>query len=448
MNTELKSRKNKIKKIYKSIIDTGYLGDDPIELNYNHILTDLYAVNNLINNTFLIFKDENISDETKAEKLLELRDHKNKKLVTNIEDARKIVSKNKEPLLLFFNKIKAKQKENTSQIIQQKIQRGGANKRKKNADLDIDDILKNIERVTLEKSKKFQNNIENNPDYLADLVTEIPEDALQNNPTGYSKKFEIISDWIFHPLWKLENMPVWGSLIEVPIDLVDIVLNNCILIVESVYPIISLILSTTGTTAVSAAVAAIPVVGPMLAGSAWENLVQPFLDWIIPNFLKIVAFFLNIWRRDLPSAYVNALDFIPFMENTMHVLSGFLLKINKYIDMVYPITNTVRSYTEISSNLALTLLLNPNAFTDLEKFYIEVIKPNQQKIPIIKDLPKELLEKDKLILSIVYETIHDITKCVRKALNSKSISACIEDFKLENIRNKLTAKLKNELSKK
>ena len=255
----------------------------------------------------------------------------------------------------------------------------------------------------------------------------------------------MIFDWVFHPLWKLENIPRWGSLFEIPIDFVDSMINNGVLIVETVYPIISLILSTGGTAGVSAMVAPIPVVGPMLAGSAWANIVQPFLDWLIPNFLKIVAFFVNISRRDISSAYINALDFIPFLENTTHALAGMLIKVNKYISMVYPVTNTIRGYTEFTSNFALAVLKNPNILVDLDQMYFDVIKPNKKLIPIIKDLPAEVLEKEEGIMLILYETIHDITKCVREGLEENDITKCAELLNLSSIQKKFSEKFHIEL---
>ena len=402
LEEQIFNRKKKIKDLYKAIHKTGFGfdTDEKVELNYNNILTDLYSINTLINNTFEIFRDETIPDEKKAKMLLQLQDNNGNKIITNLDDARNIITKYKTPLTLFFNKIKKRQEETRSKAMKFKIQSGGG-KKSKQAKVDIDDILKNIERVTLEKSKKFSNIIQNDMESLKKSISDIPGEMMINDDAAINR-IDTITDWIFHPLWKLENIPICGSLIAVPVDLVDSILNNCILIVEIVYPIISILLSFIGTAGVSALVAAIPIVGPVLAGSAWEVIVQPFLDWLIPNFLKIISFFINIWRRDLSSAYVNALDFIPFMENTMHVLAGYLIKINKYINMVYPVTNSIRLYTEFSSNLALALIANPNAFTDVDKFYIDVIKPNKSKIPIIKDLPEELLDKDDMILSIFY----------------------------------------------
>jgi len=116
--------------------------------------------------------------------------------------------------------------------------------------------------------------------------------------------------------------------------------------------------------------------------------------------------------------------------------------------MVYPITTSIRTYTEFSSNLALTLITNPSAFTDVDKFYTDVIKPNKTKIPIIKDLPEKILNNDDMILSIFYETIHSLTKCVRSAVNSQNITSCIEDFKLENLKNKVTDKIRDIVPEK
>ena len=87
-------------------------------------------------------------------------------------------------------------------------------------------------------------------------------------------------------------------------------------------------------------------------------------------------------------------------------------------------------------------------FTDVDKFYIDVIKPNKMKIPIIKDLPKKLLEKDDVILSIFYETIHELTKCVRAAVNSQNISSCVEEFQIVNFKNKVMEKVKALVSDK
>ena len=95
MKDEIKShiekRKNKIKKLYQAIIDTGFTELDSMMLNYNQILTDLYIVNNLVNDTSNIFKNNSTTDQEKAIKITQLRDNKNRPVVKNLEEAKEII---------------------------------------------------------------------------------------------------------------------------------------------------------------------------------------------------------------------------------------------------------------------------------------------------------------------------------------------------------------------
>ena len=441
---EISTRRRKLKKIYTLINKSKLMGDEPIELNYNNLLTDLYTTNTLINNTFEIFNDDNTKDEEKAHQLLKLTDNNGNKIIKSEDDARLIIKNNKEPLLVFFKKIKAMKAKKIYEVINRKKQLGGSGENSAEATADVDDILQNIERVALEKSKKFNDIINGNPEKLTESISEIPNELMENNIKNIERISNII-DWVFHPLWKLENKPIWGTIISIPIDLVDTLIENTIMLIEMIYPIVSLILSIVGTAAISASVAAIPVVGPVLGGASWENIIQPFLDWLIPNFFKIIAFYINIWRRDLPAAYINAVDFIPFMENTLHVLAGVLLKLNKYIDLVYPVTTVLRTYIEMGSNLAVSFIENPNAFTDLEKFYIDIIKPNKEKIPLIKKIPNEILENDNKIFATVYETLHELVVCGREAIKTNNLQLCIDKFNIQSITNKITEKVTTEL---
>lgn len=441
MNIEIQKRRKKIKRLYHSIINTGFFGEKSLTINYNNILTDLYIVNNLINETYHILKNPDTNNDEKAEKLYDLRDVNGNRVIESKELAMHILETYGEAIQIFFNRILSRRKYHKERLANTQI--GGAIGNAEKAKKDLEDILKNIERAVSKKIETFNAEMAKNPEGLSDSIGD-PDKMISLDGEGVSMN---MYDWIFHPLWKLENTPRWGGFFEIPIDLVDAILNNAILMVELIYPIISLVLSFVGTVGVTAAVAAIPVVGPMLAGSAWEIAVQPFLDWLIPNFLKIIAFFFNISRRDIPTAYINALDFIPFMENTMHALAGILIKINKYIDMVYPITNTVRSYTEFTSNMALAILKDPNVLIDLDRFYIDIIRPNKKLIPIVKDFDAKILDNDVLIMTMIYENIHDLVKCVRKGLESNNFSECLSMLNISHIEKSVMAKVKVLLDK-
>mgnify|MGYP006142658475 CR=1 FL=1 len=442
MTIEIQKRRKKIKRVYHTLLDTGFLGEESLTLNYPNILTDLYTVNNLLNETFHIIKDKTITDDEKALKLAGLRDHNGIKIIASKEDALHILVTYGDALTTLFNKLISRKKYHNEQL-STNHQIGGTKSNTEKAKKDLEDILKNIERVVLKKIEVFNSALAKDPNSLADSIGDMDKIISMDGDGASTNMY----DWIFHPLWKLEHTPRWGAFFEIPIDLVDTILNNTILLVELIYPIISMVMSFVGTAGVSAAVAAVPVVGPMLAGSAWEIAVQPFLDWLIPNFLKIVAFFFNISRRDIPTAYINALDFIPFMENTVHALAGMLIKINKYIDMVYPITNSVRGYTEFTSNMALAVLKDPNVLLEADKFYIEIIRPNKRLIPIVKDLSDEILDNDALIMTVIYENIYNMVKCVREGLKTNDFSKCLSLFNIANMEKSVAAKLKVLLDK-
>ena len=316
MNIEIQKRRKKIKRLYHSIINTGFFGEKSLTINYNNILTDLYIVNNLINETYHILKNPDTNNDEKAEKLYDLRDVNGNRVIESKELAMHILETYGEAIQIFFNRILSRRKYHKERLANTQI--GGAIGNAEKAKKDLEDILKNIERAVSKKIETFNAEMAKNPEGLSDSIGD-PDKMISLDGEGVSMN---MYDWIFHPLWKLENTPRWGGFFEIPIDLVDAILNNAILMVELIYPIISLVLSFVGTVGVTAAVAAIPVVGPMLAGSAWEIAVQPFLDWLIPNFLKIIAFFFNISRRDIFT--LQAPSFIPFMENADHRFSGYI----------------------------------------------------------------------------------------------------------------------------
>ena len=453
MKKYIKQRQKKIKELYQLILNTGFIGHKNLKLNYNQILTDLYIVNNLLHSTYLILK--NAGSETDAiNKLMKLKDSDNKRIIKNNNIAKKIYE-NRDNIIYFFDRLKKRQEYHKGKLLEkEKLSKkigGGQGK----SDVDrylnsranhISDVNKNINRVFREKASRVNKDLFENPDAINKLAGKIGN--MPSNLTSLSaqlkeetKNPDNIYDWIFHPLWKLQNIPVFGSLIEIPADLVDTLLNNAIIIIETVYPIIRIALSAVGTTSITAPLAAIPVAGPIVAGSAWEIAIQPFLDWLIPNFLKIVSFFFNVSRRDLPAAYINALDFIPFMENTVHALSGFLLKLNKYINMIYPVTNNIRSFTELTSNMAVKILENPNTLLNIDEFYTDVIKPNRKFIPYIKDLTDEDAEKADFIAGMIKDNYNEFSRCIEGSLRGNNIIECIKSFNLEKLKSQFDKNL-------
>ena len=284
MKKYIKQRQRKIKELYQLILNTGFIGDKSLKLNYNQILTDLYIVNNLLHSTYLILKNTE-SEKEAINNLMKLKDNNEKKIIKDKKIAKKIYE-NRDNLIFFFDRLKKRQEYHKKKLLEkEKLSKktGGAGKPQSDVDKylnsranHISDVNKNIDRVFREKASSVNKDLFENPgaiNKLGDKISTIPGNltSLSAQLKEEAKDPDNIYDWIFHPLWKLENIPVFGSLIEIPADLVDTLLNNSIIIIEALYPIIRLALSAIGTTAITAPLAAIPVVGPIVAGSAWEN---------------------------------------------------------------------------------------------------------------------------------------------------------------------------------
>jgi len=454
MKKYIKQRRKKIKELYQLILNTGFIGDKSLKLNYNQILTDLYIVNNLLHSTYLILKNTETEEEA-INNLMKLKDTRGKNIIKDTATAKKIYE-NRTNLIFFFDRLKKRQTYHNQALLEKEkfsTKTGGGGKNQNDVDKylnsranHISDVNKNIDRVFREKASVVNKDLFDNPgaiNKLGDTFGAIPGNltSLSDQLKDEAKDPDNIYDWIFHPIWKLQNIPVFGTLIEIPADLVDTLLNNAIIMVETAYPLIRIFISAAGTTSITAPLAAIPVVGPVVAGSAFNIAIQPFLDWIIPNFLKIVSFFFNISRRDLPSAYINAIDFIPFMENTVHALSGFLLKLNKYINMIYPVTNNIRNFTELTSNMAIKILENPNTLLNIDEFYSDVIKPNRQFIPYIKDLSDEDADKADFIAGMITDNYNEFSKCIEGSLRGNNITACLQSFSLEKLKSQFEKNL-------
>ena len=135
------------------------------------------------------------------------------------------------------------------------------------------------------------------------------------------------------------------------------------------------------------------------------------------------------------------LNFIPFMENTVHALSGFLLKLNKYINIIYPVTNNIRNFTELTSNMAIKILENPNTLLNIDEFYSDVIKPNRKFIPYIKDLTDEDAEKADFIAGMIKDNYNEFSKCIEGSLRGNNITDCIQSFSLEKLKSQFEKNL-------
>lgn len=242
---------------------------------------------------------------------------------------------------------------------------------------------------------------------LLDDITVFIDQLLSRQSTFQSKEvlpdLRVILNWIFFPLWSLENTPFIGKFIEMPLDLVGIILDNVDIVLGALGPTI---FETLGI--VINAVQSIPVVGSVVGG-VWlqiAHLKRP-LEILTTNGLDILDMFVSITRKNYSMAYFSALNGIPnfadiidALVNVLHVLNKYLGRLNAYGDRANQIAQKISAvFTLISSNIPNfipifgVLLQDPAIMIHPMRFIRRIILPNKDVIPVLKNFTTKQLEE-------------------------------------------------------
>ena len=452
---------DKLEKIYESFLYYGIIKDDELELDFNIILRDLYDINKLLNITYLIFSDTNTNDKEKAINLSKLKDSYGNNLLT-LKQAKKVVKIYKVPITNFFKKIYNRKLNKITDI-----QRGGLAKNNITLKKNIDKELKKSVNKIVKNYQKGGSKMSKIPE-----IPEIPIDLDKIKETLKTKEDNInsedaisiyseIYDWIFHPLWKLENNSMIGFLFPVPLDIIGSIIDAINLINPFVMIILHKVVAALGTAGASAAGGAIGTaigalfvgvgaavggpVGPAITAGIWPAIGQPIIVWILDHYIDVIALFYNISRKNMGMAYLSALDAIPYFEVILDFFIKLLLKVNSKLERIYPITNKIRTGVQLTDSIITTVLEDPNALLNVKSFYKKILKKNLRKLPQFKNISDENLQEYEKHFESVYDIGQDSINCIlnkkeKLIQNSKEgqsnlelINNCFNNFDLRSI---------------
>ena len=134
-------------------------------------------------------------------------------------------------------------------------------------------------------------------------------------------------DWIFFPLWSIEQTP-YGGLLEVSLDITELILENLDPIIGAVAPFVPDLLSV----AVDAG-QAVPGVGTALAPlGVGLNLLDEPLEYFIANSTDIIGLLINISRKNWTLALISLLEVIPNFDSFMDTVTTNIYYTNKYLN--------------------------------------------------------------------------------------------------------------------
>jgi hypothetical protein len=413
-DNSISDRYSSLRHIFEYLIENQLISNNTT-VDFSEVMRDLYHLNLLIHQSYIIFK-KHISKEQKVSDLMNLRDIDGKRFMDRTF-SKKIVEHYSDNIVNFYDALMLLQKRK-KQFIGGKAKNNTHVKFKQCAGANEinykDNLIDNLisDKEFMRRNKEI---LMNSP--IAQLLSTDPRKYITNiidfgKIYGFSTG-EYIFNWIFFPLAQLEQIPVIGDAIAIPLDIIGIILDNLDLLMDFIGPVVPIALGV--ATDLGAAIP-VPGVNTAFAGlSLATTLGSKPTELLLTNFLDIIGLVLNIQRKQWGLAYLSAMDAIPNFSSVMDVVVTELYMANKYIAKAKDFMAFVDDTTRVMVPLSQTILQNPAVLFRPREIVEKIIIPNKHRIPIIKNLPIEKW----------FEGVNKLTKLKTQFENIQNVSADI-----------------------
>ncbi len=455
--SNINNRYKSLKKIYNVLGDTQILDEGEI-VNYDEIIKNLYYLNLLVYKTYQIFSQD-ISRKEMIQQMCQLRDPDGNILLTR-DVAEKLLDLYKEPLISFYENIRNKTK--TSQQggykgeeyygnnmiydrIYEYLKKHGIEKDA--SILDIIKVIKNMNPLTIQllfngipieeaeliKNMSPQNVLETIEKYyplslignmakyakilsISELEkkTKRYDDWIDENqelvdfakaglligPKAAYRVGRYIFDWVFFPLYQLENLPVVGVAFEIPLDVIGTIIDNSGVILEPLSHIIP-----KGLDILLGVGSGIPFPGlntAIAAAGVGMKFAEKPLQYVIANGGDLLGLFLNTQRKQWGLAYASLLEVIPGFASLMDATVTNMYTINKYAYKGVRFTDFFKETIINTRELSKPFLLEPQIMFQPKGIWNKVVYPNRQRLPIIRNIPIDIISKKMILLKSMY----------------------------------------------
>ena len=349
---------------------------------------DIYYLNLLIFKLYKIYSNNTLSYNDKLSKIMNLRDPENNIFLTK-KQAKYILDHYAKNIYNVYNKLYSLKK-NAISNKKNNLMYGGS------TIIKINDKLNSV------------------TDYLNDPETE--------------QKATLLFNWIFFPLWSLEHSPLIGHFVEIPLDILTIILDNLDVIMEMIAPIVPIIIDTIVDVG-----QAIPAYGTAVSAVAIPlNFVEGPIEELIANYTDIIGMFINIARKDWDLAYMSALAAIPVFTDIMdavitnaYIANKWMLQINDKLENVTSVIDKVEQNIHHYKPIANELLENPNLLLNPTLLIKNIIIPNKDILGLETFSNKQLTS----ILNKITQSKHTMEKIHKNTeLYNKDYSKFYKDI--------------------
>lgn len=183
-----------------------------------------------------------------------------------------------------------------------------------------------------------------------------------------------MKDWIFYPLWSLENTPFYGPMLGVPIDYLGVMASQ-LSVLSKVWgetlgvgkdSFVQAIMSAISLETAGAGLVAAPFIAPAI-----NKLVDMGIH-IVSNLGSIMNLFINISRKNFGMAYILFCEIVPVFENFMDTIINYMVIVNRALNRnnhYLDILDNFLDNTEIVSSFS-----NPLQYEKLKEILIQKAK--------------------------------------------------------------------------
>jgi len=219
-----------------------------------------------------------------------------------------------------------------------------------------------------------------------------------------------ITDWVFFPLWSIENAPIIGPFAGAPLDFISITLANTGImvgsmtkIVESVRdPVLQAAMSAFSVGTAGVGLAATPVIVPIV------NRVVDLLVHMTAHSIDIINMFYNINRKNFGLSYLLFMEIIPPLNELMDKIINYTVIFNRSIKRNVRFVDMFIDYIDIYEETVKTLIHPQVGIYKLLKPYSEKVN---RVVNIIEQLPTNNLPVIANVANILKnKTIHILKK--------------------------------------
>ena len=180
-----------------------------------------------------------------------------------------------------------------------------------------------------------------------------------------------LKDWIFFPLWSIENLPLAGPVAGIPIDFLSVIiaqLDTFITIWVNTLgnlrdPAVQTAMSFFAAGTAGAGLVAAPAIVPVV------NTIFDLLIHTVSHLGTILNMFVHISRKNFGLAYILFCEIVPIFEVFMDTVINYMVIINRFLERTNRVFDSLDVFLDNSAKII--MLLNPAELEKQKQIFIQ-----------------------------------------------------------------------------